>query len=92
VPSTDPIAPNPTDSSVMGDTRPSAVDQIATASSGSRQKKKNILLVSKRKQPTPLADQVMTHIELPSYRGSQSPLDLVAVEIVFGHLFKASQH
>jgi hypothetical protein len=35
-PSTEPIAPNPTDSSVAGDTRPLVFSQIATAPSGSR--------------------------------------------------------
>jgi hypothetical protein len=31
---------------------------------------------------------VMIQIELPPYRGPQRPLDLVAIEIVFGHLFE----
>jgi hypothetical protein len=68
-PSTEPIAPNPTDSSVVRDTRSSAIGQIATASSSSRQKKKYVSLASKHKLPTPSADQVTTHIELPPYRG-----------------------
>jgi hypothetical protein len=34
----------------------------------------------------------MTQIELPSYHGPQSPLDLVAIEIIFGRLFKAFRH
>jgi hypothetical protein len=34
----------------------------------------------------------MSHIELPLYCGPQSPLDLVAVEIVFVHLFEAFRH
>jgi hypothetical protein len=88
-PSTEPIAPNPTESCVVGDTRHSAVGQIATACSGSKYKKKNVLLASKHKQPTPLVDQVMTHIELPPYHGTQSPLSLVAIEIIFGRLFEA---
>jgi hypothetical protein len=50
-PSTEPIAPNPTGSGVAGDTRPPTVSQIVTAPSGSRQKKKHVLLASKRKQP-----------------------------------------
>jgi hypothetical protein len=88
----EPIAPNPTESSMAGDSHPSAVDQITAASLGNRQKKKNVLLVSKRKQPAPSADQVTTHIELHSYCGPRSPLDLVAIEIVFGRLFEAFQH
>jgi hypothetical protein len=35
------------------------------------------------------AYQVMTQIELPPYRVPQSPLDLVAIEIIFGLLFEA---
>jgi hypothetical protein len=88
-PSTEPIDLNPTKSNVAGDTHPSIVGQIAVASSGSSQEKKNVLLASKRKQPTPSADQVMTHIERPPYNGPRSPLDLVVAEIIFGHLFEA---
>jgi hypothetical protein len=43
----------------------------------------------KCKQSKPPPDQVMTQIELPPYHGPRSPLDLVAVEIIFGHLFEA---
>jgi hypothetical protein len=31
----------------------------------------------------------MTQIEIPLYCGPRSPLDLVAVEIIFGRLFVA---
>jgi hypothetical protein len=48
-PSTELITPNPIDSSVAGDTRPSVVGQIVAASLGSRQKKKHVPLASKRK-------------------------------------------
>jgi hypothetical protein len=34
----------------------------------------------------------MTQIELPPYRGHRSPLDLVVVELIFGHLFEAFRH
>jgi hypothetical protein len=34
----------------------------------------------------------MTQIELPPYRRSRSPLDLVVVEIIIGCLFKAFRH
>jgi hypothetical protein len=30
----------------------------------------------------------MTQIELPPYRRPRSPLDLIIVEIIFGHLFE----
>jgi hypothetical protein len=31
----------------------------------------------------------MSQIELPPYRGPCSPLDLIIVETIFGHLFEA---
>jgi hypothetical protein len=34
----------------------------------------------------------MTQLEIPPYRRPRSPLDLVAVENIFGHLFKAFQY
>jgi hypothetical protein len=34
----------------------------------------------------------MTQIELPPYHGPRSPLDLVAIEIIFGRLFEAFRH
>jgi hypothetical protein len=30
----------------------------------------------------------MTHVELPPFRGPHSPLDLIAIEIIFGHIFE----
>jgi hypothetical protein len=67
---------------------PSAADQTTTTvSSGSgQQKKKLVVLVSKCYQHAS-SDQVIT--ELPPYRGPRSPLDLIAVEFVFGRLFEA---
>jgi hypothetical protein len=69
------------------------MDQIkATAPSAGGQKRKRPLPALKRKQSKPLADQVMTQIKLSSYRGPQSPLDLVVVEIIFGCLSEAFRH
>jgi hypothetical protein len=33
----------------------------------------------------------MSQIELPTYRGPHSPLDLIVVEIIFGRLFEVFQ-
>jgi hypothetical protein len=33
----------------------------------------------------------MSQIELPTYRGPHSPLDLIVVEIIFGCLFEVFQ-
>jgi hypothetical protein len=31
----------------------------------------------------------MSQVELPPYHSPRSPLDLVAIEIIFGHIFEA---
>jgi hypothetical protein len=43
----------------------------------------------RRNQPLPLADQVMSQIKFPPYRGPRSPLDLIVVEIIFRRPFEA---
>jgi hypothetical protein len=69
---------------------PPAADQpvSATPLSGG-QKRKCIMLASKRKT-TASSDQVIT--ELPSYHGSRNQLNLVSVNLAFGRLFEAFQH
>jgi hypothetical protein len=88
VPSTEWIAPNSIGSSMAEHIRPSAADQttIIVPSGSGQQKRKRVVLVSKCKRSTS-SDQVIT--ELPPYHGPRSPLDLVAVEFVFGRLFEA---
>jgi hypothetical protein len=89
-PSTESTASNPIESSMMKQICPSVINQITiVVPSGSGQQKKRIVLASKRKQPAS-SNQVIT--ELPPCRGPQSPLNLVAVEFVFGRLFKAFRH
>jgi hypothetical protein len=83
------IAPKPTSSSALKQTKPSAADVVAPFASG--QKWKRLLPLPKRKLSKPSADQVMTQIDLPPYHRPQSPLDLIPIEIIFGHLFKAFQ-
>jgi hypothetical protein len=81
------LAPNPIGSSLAGESRPSAADQTTTtAPLGDGQKKKHVVLGTKRKQDKAPADQVIT--ELPPYHGPQSPLNLVDVEHIFGCLFE----
>jgi hypothetical protein len=43
-------------------------------------------------KPLPSADQVMTQVELPLYRGPRNPLDLIATKIAFGHIFEVFRH
>jgi hypothetical protein len=49
---------------------------------------KHPLPIPKQKQAISSVDQVMSQIELPPYRGPRSPLDLIAVEIIFRRLFE----
>jgi hypothetical protein len=71
--------------------RPSAADHtVHTAPSGGDQKKKCIVLWTKRKHNKDVDDQVI--IELPPYHGPRSPLDIVIVEHLFWRLFEAFRH
>jgi hypothetical protein len=45
-------------------------------------------IATKWPKPVPHVDQVTTQVELPPFLELRSPLDLVANEIVFGHLFE----
>jgi hypothetical protein len=77
-PSAETLAPNLFVSSSSGETHPSAADQaVPTAPSGGGQKKKRIVLGTKRKHNKVTDDQVI--IELPPYRRPQSPVDIVTV-------------
>jgi hypothetical protein len=87
------VAPNPIDSNLLGQAHHSVVDWVkATAPSTGGQKRKCHPPTLKCKQSKPSVDQVMTQIELPPYRGPRSPLDLVAIEIIFECLFESFQH
>jgi hypothetical protein len=82
-PSTETLTPNLIGSSSAGETCASFADQFApTAPSDSGQKKKCVVLGTKRKHNKAMDDQVI--IELPPYRGPRSPLDIVVVEHLFG--------
>jgi nitrogen fixation-related uncharacterized protein len=90
-PSAETLAPNLIGSSSAGETRPSAADQaVPTTPSSGGQKKKHVVLGTKRKHNKVADDQVI--IELPPYHGPRSPLDIVTVEHIFGHLFEAFRH
>jgi hypothetical protein len=91
VPSAETLAPNLIGSCSVGVTCPSAIVQaVPTVPSADDQKKKHVMLGTKRKHNKAADDQVI--IELPSYRGPQSPHDIVIVEHLSGHLFEAFQH
>jgi hypothetical protein len=83
------IAPDPIDSNMVGQAHPSVADWVdVTAPLAGGQKRKCPPLALKHKQSKTPVDQVMTQIELPPYRRPRSSLDLVAVDIIFGCLFK----
>jgi hypothetical protein len=44
---------------------------------------------NRRNRCIPQIDKVMTQVELPPYHRPCSPLDLVAIEIIFGCIFEA---
>jgi hypothetical protein len=89
-PSAEPTIPNLIRSGMAEQVRPSATNQLTTATplDSGQSKKKHLVLVSKRKQHAP-SNQVT--IELFPHYVPQSPLGLVAVKIIFGHLFIAFQ-
>jgi hypothetical protein len=87
--SAEPIALDPISSNMSTQAHPSVADRvISSAPSAGGQKWKHPLPVPMRKPIKSSADQVMVQIELPRYRGPRHPLDLVAIEIIFGHLFE----
>jgi hypothetical protein len=90
IPLIEPITSNPIGSNMAALVRPPVADQsVSVAPLSGGQKRKCIMLASKRKTTTS-SDQVIT--ELSSYHGSHNCLNLVAVNLAFGRLFEAFQH
>jgi hypothetical protein len=73
--SVDPTAPNPISCTIAPPT--------------SRRGCKHPPPANKRSRQIPQIDQVMTQVELAAYHGPHSPLDLFAIEIIFGCIFEA---
>jgi hypothetical protein len=90
VTSAKPIAPGPISSTVPEQSDPSITDRVpAIALSTGKRGCKRPPSVTKRSKPITLVDQVMSQVELPPYHGPRCPLDLVAIEIIFGRIFEA---
>jgi hypothetical protein len=90
IPLIEQITSNPIGSNMAAPVRPPAADQpVSAAPLSGGQKRKRIMLASKRKTTTS-SNQVIT--ELPSYHGSHNQLNLVSVNLAFGRLFEAFQH
>jgi hypothetical protein len=81
----------PIGSGVPEKSKPFAVDWVLVVPPSGRCDRKHPPPATKWSNPIPLVDQVMTQVELPSYRGPHSPLDLVSNEFIFGRIIKAFQ-
>jgi hypothetical protein len=90
IPLIEPIISHPIGSNMAAPVCPPTADQpVSAAPLSGGQKRKRIMLASKRKTTTS-SDQVIT--ELRSYHGSRNRLNLVSVNLAFEHLFEAFQH
>jgi hypothetical protein len=83
------LAPSPIGADAPGNPRTPVVDRVAIVPLSGEHGRKCLHLAAKRSDPVPRDDQVMTQFELPPYRGPCSPVNLVAIEIVFGRVFEA---
>jgi hypothetical protein len=68
--------------------KPSVTNRVPVVPSSSGRGGKHLRIIVRLSDPVPQADQVMTQVELSPYHRPHSPLDLVAVEIIFGTYFK----
>jgi hypothetical protein len=85
-----PTAPNPISSDAPKQSNPSTADQVLTiVPPADRRGRKRPPPATKWAKPITLADQVMSQVELPPYHRPCHPLDLVAIEIIFGRIFEA---
>jgi hypothetical protein len=69
--------------------RPSVTDWVPIVLPARGHCRKHLLIAAKQPKLVPHADQVTTQVELTPFHGLRSPLDFVAIEIVFGHIFQA---
>jgi hypothetical protein len=85
VSSAEPIAPNPISSTALGQSDPFATARVVShVPPSGKCGQKHPPLATRHNKPL---DQVITQIELHAHRGPHSPLDVVAIEIVFGCIF-----
>jgi hypothetical protein len=93
VSSAEPITPNPISFGVLKQSDPSTavrvpIDVPPTSWRGSKRPPPT----TRPNKPILQVDQVMTQVELPLYHRPHSPLDLVAIEIIFGCIFEMFWH
>jgi hypothetical protein len=89
VPSAESITPDPISFGAPEHADHSIADRVVTIvpSAGGHGRKHPA--ATKQNKSILQDDQVMTHIELPPYCDPHSPLDLIAIEIIFGCIFEA---
>jgi hypothetical protein len=91
VSSVEPTTPGPIRSGVPEKSKPSTTNQVLVVPPSDRRGRKSLHAAARRSKSVHPVDQVMTQVELPRYHGHHHPLDSVAIEIIFGHIFEAFQ-
>jgi hypothetical protein len=81
------LIPGPIGTDAPRKPKPLVAHRVTIIPPSGRHGQKHLCIATKRSDLVPQADQVMTQVELPRYHGPRSPLDLVALEIIFGHVF-----
>jgi hypothetical protein len=71
--------------------KPHDIYRVLVVPPSDRRGRKCPPLATKQSKLVPPADQVMTQVKLPPYRGPRNPLDLVFIEVIFGRIFEAFQ-
>jgi hypothetical protein len=90
VTSAETIAPGSINSVMSEQSKPYVADRVpAIVPSSSKCGCKHPPRITKQSKPITSVDQVMSQVELPPYHGPRSPLDLVAIKIIFGRIFEA---
>jgi hypothetical protein len=85
------ITPGPIVADASEKPKPSATDQVSNVPPFGRCGQKRLHTVARRPHSSPQTKYVMTQVEHPPSHGPRSPLDLVAIEIIFGRIFEAFQ-
>jgi hypothetical protein len=85
------LIPGPIEASAPGNHRSRTADQVPIVPPTGGCDRKCLHIAARWSDLVPLVDQVMTQVELPPYRGPHNPLDLIAIEIIFGRMFEAFQ-
>jgi hypothetical protein len=83
------LVPSPIGVDAPSNPRPSIIDRVPTVPPSDRRSQKRLCITAKQSNLVPCANQVMTQVELPPYHRPYNPLDLIAVEIIFGCIFEA---